>query len=151
MPQGFVTKCFLIFIVDEVKKFSANNIHSSCWSQSHIGIRAKGLVTVWRFVHQGKKKATRRLSPIGYWSKGSTIVWYFRIGKSSGKILYTCNRLIVDQWILGSGDLKITQWSFCLARGFSHLSINHHINLISTTFSLLSDLLGPSRFACNLT
>ena len=26
MPQGFVTKCFLIFIVDEVKNFAANNI-----------------------------------------------------------------------------------------------------------------------------
>ena len=23
-PQGFVTKCFLIFIVDEVKNFAAN-------------------------------------------------------------------------------------------------------------------------------
>ena len=25
-PQGFVTKCFLIFIVDEVKNFAANNL-----------------------------------------------------------------------------------------------------------------------------
>ena len=25
-PQGFVTKCFLIFIVDEVKNFAANII-----------------------------------------------------------------------------------------------------------------------------
>ena len=25
-PHGFVTKCFLIFIVDEVKNFAANNI-----------------------------------------------------------------------------------------------------------------------------
>ena len=24
--QGFVTKCFLIFIVDEVKNFAANNL-----------------------------------------------------------------------------------------------------------------------------
>ena len=47
-------------------------------------------------MHQGKKKATRRLSSIRYWSKGLTIVWYFRIGKSNGKIPYTCNRLIVD-------------------------------------------------------
>ena len=26
MPYGFVTKCFLIFIVDEVKNFAANNL-----------------------------------------------------------------------------------------------------------------------------
>ena len=25
-PQGFVTKCFLIFMVDEVKNFAANNL-----------------------------------------------------------------------------------------------------------------------------
>ena len=25
-PQGFVTKCFLIFIVNEVKNFAANNL-----------------------------------------------------------------------------------------------------------------------------
>jgi len=25
-------KCFLIFIVYEVKNFAANNNHSSCWS-----------------------------------------------------------------------------------------------------------------------
>ena len=31
MPQGFVTKCFLIFIVDEVKNFAANNF-------LHVGV-----------------------------------------------------------------------------------------------------------------
>ena len=31
-PKGFVSKYFLIFIVDEVKNFAANNINSSCWS-----------------------------------------------------------------------------------------------------------------------
>ena len=35
-PQGFVTKCFLIFIVDEVKNFAANNIFKLV-SQSHTG------------------------------------------------------------------------------------------------------------------
>ena len=29
---GFVTKCFLIFIIDEVKNFAANNNHLSCSS-----------------------------------------------------------------------------------------------------------------------
>ena len=35
-PQGFVTKCFLIFIVDEVKNFAANN-------HPQVGV----LVTYW--------------------------------------------------------------------------------------------------------
>ena len=35
-PQGFVTKCFLIFIVDEVKNFAAKNL-------PQVGV----LVTYW--------------------------------------------------------------------------------------------------------
>ena len=30
-----------------------------------------------------EKKATTRSSPIGYWSKGSIIGWYFGIGQGS--------------------------------------------------------------------
>ena len=54
VPQGFVTKCFLIFIVDEVKNFAANNLLQvgelvTYWEPCIIGqscteIRAKG----WR-------------------------------------------------------------------------------------------------------
>ena len=54
MPQGFVTKCFLIFVVDEVKNFAANNLfqvgvlvtyREPCIiGQSHTRIRTKG----WR-------------------------------------------------------------------------------------------------------
>ena len=55
-PQGFVTKCFLIFIVDEMKNFAANiffqlvikshtGIHAI--GESRIGIYAKELVTYW--------------------------------------------------------------------------------------------------------
>ena len=32
------------------------------------------------------KKTTTRLSPIGYWSKSSSVSWYFGIGQDSGKI-----------------------------------------------------------------
>ena len=39
--QGFVTKCFLIFIVDEVKNF-VTNIFFKLVCQSRTGIRAKG-------------------------------------------------------------------------------------------------------------
>ena len=52
VPQGFVTKCLLIFIVDEVKNFATNNLlqvgvlvtyQELCIiGQSHIGIHVKG-------------------------------------------------------------------------------------------------------------
>ena len=42
------------------------------------------------------KKATTRSSSIGYWSKSSTVGWYFEIGQGSGKIPHTCNHLIID-------------------------------------------------------
>ena len=97
------------------------------------------------------KKAITRASPIGYWSKGSTVSWYFEIGQGSDKIPYTCNHLIIDEWILKSNDLKFTWWGFCLANGFPHLSTNYRINLISAAFILFGDLLVSPRFACNLT
>ena len=37
---------------------------------------------------------------------------YFEISQGSGKILFTCNRLIIDQWILENDNLKFTWWSF---------------------------------------
>ena len=43
------------------------------------------------------KKTTTRSSPIGYWSEGSTVGWYFGIGQDYGKIHYTCNHLIIYQ------------------------------------------------------
>ena len=51
-PQGFVTKCFLIFIVDEVKNFAAN-IFFKLVSASCTGIRAKELVTYWDLCIKG--------------------------------------------------------------------------------------------------
>ena len=101
-------------------------------------------------LYNKRKKVATRSSPIGYWSKSSTIGWYFGISQDSGKILYTCNHLIIDQLILGSGDLKFSRWGFCLARSFSHLSTKHRINLFSATFSLFNDFLVPPQFACNL-
>ena len=51
-PQDFVTKCFLIFIFDKVKNFTANNLlqvgvlvtywEPCIFGQSRTGIRAKG-------------------------------------------------------------------------------------------------------------
>ena len=40
-PQGFVTKCFLIFIIDEVKNFAAN-IFFQLVIKSRTGIRTIG-------------------------------------------------------------------------------------------------------------
>ena len=149
-PQDFVTKYFLIFIVDEVKNFAANNNHSSCWSSSCTGIRAKNQSQIGDLYIKGKK-ATTKSSPIGYWSEDSPVGWYFEISQDNGKIPHTCNRLIIDQQILGSDGFKITQLSFCLTRNFPHLAINHHVNLIFAAFSLIGDLLVSLRFACNLT
>ena len=44
--EGFVTKYFLIFIIDEVKKFAAN-IFLKLVCESRTEIRAKELVTYW--------------------------------------------------------------------------------------------------------
>ena len=44
--QGFVTKYFLIFIIDEVKNFAAN-IFLKLVSKSRTEIHAKELVTYW--------------------------------------------------------------------------------------------------------
>ena len=52
MPQGFVTKCFLIFIVDEVKNF-ATNIFFKLVCQSRIGSRASLVSHVLGSVQKG--------------------------------------------------------------------------------------------------
>ena len=52
VPQGFVTKYFLIFIVDEVKNF-ATNIFFKLVSQSHIGSCASLVSHVLRSVQKG--------------------------------------------------------------------------------------------------
>ena len=51
-PQGFVTKCFLIFIVDEVKNFVAN-IFSKLVCQSHTGSHASLVSHVLGSVQKG--------------------------------------------------------------------------------------------------
>ena len=51
-PQGFVTKCFLIFIVDEVKNFAAN-IFFKLVSQSRTGSRSSLVSHVLGFVQKG--------------------------------------------------------------------------------------------------
>ena len=51
-------------------------------SQSCIMIHAKGQSQIRGLYIKGKK-ATTRSSPIAYWSKGSTVSWYFGIGQGS--------------------------------------------------------------------
>ena len=50
-PQGFVTKCFLIFIVDEVKNFAANNIFFKLLGLVTYWNSCKGVSHVLGFVH----------------------------------------------------------------------------------------------------
>ena len=45
-PQGFVTKCFLIFIVDEVKNFAAKKSFSSRCVSHELGAVQKGGVHI---------------------------------------------------------------------------------------------------------
>ena len=144
-PQDFVTECFHIFIVDEVKNFAANNICSSCQSQSRTGIRAKGQLQIGSLCIKGNK-ATTRSSLIGYYSEDSIVDWYFEYVRVVGKIPYTYNCLIVDWWILGSGDLKITQQGFCLTR-FSPFVNKSRCQIYF--LCIFGDLLVPSQFACN--
>ena len=107
-----------------VKNFATNNNQLVAGSLSRIKIHAK-------------EEVSTRSSPIGDWSRGSTIDWYFRIIQGSDKIPYTYNCLILNQWIFGNGNLKFTQWSFCLTRNFSHSSTNQCVHLISTALSFL--------------
>ena len=51
-PQDFVTKCFLIFIIDEVKNF-ATNIFFKLVSLSRTGSRAYLVNHVLGFVQKG--------------------------------------------------------------------------------------------------
>ena len=51
-PQGFVTKCFLIFIVDKVKNFAAN-IFFKLVCQSHTGSHASLISHVLGFIQKG--------------------------------------------------------------------------------------------------
>ena len=46
------------------------------------------------------KKSSTKSVPIGDWSKGSTIGWYFGIVQGSDKISYTCNPCswLADFW-----------------------------------------------------
>ena len=126
---GFCNQVLLALFFDEVKNFVANNICSSCWSQSCTGIYSNGQSQIGYLCIKGKK-ATTRSSPIEYWSESSTVSWYFGIAQGRGKIPYSCNRLIVDQCILGSGNLKITRWGFCLKKDFPHLSTNHYVKFV---------------------
>ena len=48
-----------------------------------------------------RKKPLTRSSPIGDWSKGSTIGSFFWDRNDSGKIPYTCNRLFLISGFLG--------------------------------------------------
>ena len=56
-----------MFIVDEVKNLAAN-----------IFFKLVELITYWDLCIE-RKDCCCNTSPIGYWGKGSTVSWYFRI------------------------------------------------------------------------
>ena len=98
-----------------------------------------------------RKKSSTRSSPIGDWSKGSTVGWYFKIVQGSNKISYTSSRLLLISGFLGVVTRNLLGGSFCLARSFLHSSTNHRVNLIPAALSLFGDFLVLPRFVCNLT
>ena len=119
MPQGFVTKCFLIFIVDEVKNFGTNNIIEV------VGVSLQRVSHRLEICAIRERRLLQDQVQLGIEVKVQLQIGILGQARVVGKIPYTCNCLIVDQWILGSGDRKITQWGFFLSRGFSHSSTNH--------------------------
>ena len=59
--------------VDELKNFAANNLFRLVIEVAYWDLR-NWLVTYLGVVHQ-KGNCHYRTSPIGYWSKGSTVGW----------------------------------------------------------------------------
>ena len=70
-PQGFVTKCFLIFIVDEVKNFAAN-ISFKLVCQSRTGSRALFVSHVLGSVQKGGVHILKNLEVLK-WQKVSAV------------------------------------------------------------------------------
>ena len=100
-------KILLVFLCEAV----ASQLQQSkgCCEVSHVlGSVQRSQSQIGDLCIKGKN-ATTKSSLIGYWSKCSTVGWYFGIGQGSGKILYTCARLIINQWIIGSSNLKFTR------------------------------------------
>ena len=73
-------RSFLIFIVDELKNFAANNLLQVCGVCHVLGSMYHWLVTYWDSCIE-LKDCHYNTSLIGYWSKGSTVGWYFGIGQ----------------------------------------------------------------------
>ena len=84
MPQGFVTKCFLIFIVDEVKNFAVN-IFFKLVCQSRTGNHASLVSHVLGSVHQKGGIHILKSSKVLKWQKVSAVSSSTRIVESRDK------------------------------------------------------------------
>ena len=123
-PQDFITKCILIFIVNEIKNFVANNVVQVAGVSHVLGSVQKGQSQIEDLCIKGENALQDQVElVIGV--KVQLQVGVSGQTKIVGKIPYTCNRLIVDYWILESGGLIFSKWGFCLARGFPYSSTNH--------------------------
>ena len=73
-------KSFLIFIINELKNFAANNLLQVC-GVSHVLVSVHHwLVTYWNLCIEWRD-CRYNTSPIEYWGKGSTVGWYYEIGQ----------------------------------------------------------------------
>ena len=62
VPQSFVTKCFLIFIVDEVKNFAVNNIFKLLGVSHVLGSVQKGGVHILKSLEVLKQQKVSTIS-----------------------------------------------------------------------------------------
>ena len=75
-PQGFITtKLHDLHCIDELKNF-ATNILLKLVCKLRIGIHALNWLVIYWEPCIEIRGCHYRISPIGYWGKGSTIGWY---------------------------------------------------------------------------
>ena len=96
MPQDFVTKCFLIYIVDEAKNFAADNI-VQVDGVSHILGSVQRVSHILEICASKERKLLQDQVQLGIGAKVQLQVGILGQASVVGKIPYTCNHLIVDQ------------------------------------------------------
>ena len=138
-PQGFVTKCFLIFIVDEVKNFAANNIFFKLVSHASLVSHVLGSV-------QKGGVYILKSSKVLKWQKVSTVSSSTGIVESRDKgfVLYLKFLFIIVDCFSGRFPPRFFYYEISLFHWFSQVIIScliyysavHDIDMILMFFVL---------------
>ena len=137
-PQGFVTKCFLIFIVDEVKNFVAN-IFLKLVCQSRTGNRASLVSHVLGFVQKGWRSYIEEFR--GFEAvEGFRYKFIYRDCRVQGKRFCTRSEtsLYYSGFLFGKVSSYVFYYETCLFHWFSWVIIScliclfplHNIDMI---------------------